>query len=91
MVNWISSEDEKNVRKVDYNNLCRIINFVKNQQPTDEMVKYVCEIFDEYVDVLREEPVLLKDSLQVRYSTDFIVDADIEKSDIIISPSDLNA
>ena len=83
--------DEKNARKVDYNNLCRIMNFVKMQQPTDEMVKYVCEIFNEYVDVLREEPILLKDSLQSRYSDAFIVDADIEKSDIIVSPSDLNA
>ena len=91
MVNWISSDDEKNARKVDYNNLCRIINFVKRQNPTDEMVKYVCEIFDEYIDVLREEPMLLKESLQSLYSEDFIVDADIEKSDIIISPSDLNA
>ena len=45
-----SVDDEKNARKVDYNNLCRIMNFVKMQQPTDEMVKYVCEIFDEYFD-----------------------------------------
>ena len=91
MVNWISSADEKNARKVDYNNLCRIMNFVKMQQPTDEMVKYVCEIFNEYIDVLREEPILLKDSLQSCYGDAFIVDADIEKSDIIVSPSDLNA
>ena len=91
MVNWISSADEKSARKVDYNNLCRIMNFVKMQQPTDEMVKYVCEMFNEYVDVLKEEPILLKDSLQSRYSDAFIVDADIEKSDIIVSPSDLNA
>ena len=74
MVNWISSDDEKNARKVDYNNLCRIMNFVKMQQPTDEMVKYVCEIFNEYVDVLRETPILLKDSLQSHYSDSFTID-----------------
>ena len=39
MINWISSDDEKNIRKVDYNNLCRVINFVKNQRSDNEMVK----------------------------------------------------
>lgn len=47
MINWISSDDEKNIRKVDYNNLCRVINFVKDQRSDNEMVKYACTIFDE--------------------------------------------
>lgn len=91
MVNWISSEDEKNARKVDYNNLCRVMNFVKSQNTNDEMVKYVCEIFNEYIYVLKEEPILVKDSLQNCYNDNFVVDGELEKSDIIISPSDLNA
>lgn len=91
MVNWISSEDEKNVRKVDYANLCRVMRFVKQQQPMDEMVRYVCDIFDEYVEVLSENPTLLRDSLQSCYSESFVVDGELDKSDIIISPSDLNA
>lgn len=64
MINWISSDDEKNIRKVDYNNLCRVINFVKDQRSDNEMVKYVCTIFDEYKDILSTEPKLLKESLK---------------------------
>ncbi len=91
MVNWISSEDEKNVRKIDYINLCNIINFVKKQSSCDEMVKYVCQIYDEYKDVLSDDPLLLRESLKNYYGDNFVIDGNLEKSDIIISPSDLNA
>ena len=91
MVNWISSDDEKNARKVNYNNLCRIIDFVKKQCPTDDMVRYVCDLFDEYANLLKSEPILLRDSLRAYYGEKFVIDGDIEKTDIIVSPSDLNA
>ena len=91
MINWISSEDEKDVRKVDYNNLCRIISFLKTQNSDDEMVRYVCQIFDEYNDVLSREPMLLRDSLNSIFGDEFKIDGDLEQSDVIISPSDLNA
>lgn len=91
MVNWISSEDEKNAKRVDYYNLCKIMNFVKAQKTTDEMVKYVCDIFNEYIDILKEEPILVKESLKNCYNDNFVVDGKIQESDIIISPSDLNA
>ncbi len=91
MINWISSEDEKNVIKVDYNNLCRIVSFLETQNSEDEIVRYVCQIFDEYSDVLSKEPILLRDELNSVFGDEFIVDGDLEKSDVIISPSDLNA
>ena len=62
MINWISSVDEDNIRKIDYDNLCRVMNFVKGQSSSDEMVKYACTIFDEYKDILSTEPKLLKES-----------------------------
>ena len=55
MINWISSEDEKNVRKVDFYNLYKIMNFIKNQNCNDEMVQYVCQIYDEYKDMKTTE------------------------------------
>ena len=91
MINWISSEDEKDVRTVDYVNLCRIMNFVNKQKSDDEMVRYVCQIFDEYRDILSTSPILLRDSLRSFYGDNFIVDGSLEQSDAIVSPSDLNA
>ncbi len=91
MINWISSDDEKNIRKVDYNNLCRVINFVKDQRSDNEMVKYACTIFDEYKDILSTEPKLLKESLKKYFGESFSVDSDLLSSDVILSPSDLNA
>ena len=52
MINWISSEDEKNARKVDFYNLYKIMSFIKSQKCNDEMVQYVCQIYDEYKDIL---------------------------------------
>ena len=63
MINWVSSEDEKKVRKVNYTNLCKIMDFVKSQNSKDEMVQYVCQIFDEYKELLSVEPILLKQAL----------------------------
>ncbi len=60
MINWISSEDEKNARKVDFYNLYKIMSFIKSQKCNDEMVQYVCQIYDEYKDILCYEPLLLK-------------------------------
>lgn len=91
MINWISSEDEKNARKVDYKNLIQIMDFVKKQNSSDEMVKYVCEIYDEYKELLYDEPLLLKESLQKYYNEEFVIDGNLDDSDVIISPSDLNA
>ena len=91
MINWISSEDEKNARKVDFYNLYKIMSFIKSQKCNDEMVQYVCQIYDEYKDILCYEPLLLKESLQNYYGDNFVVDYNLENSDIIISPSDLNA
>lgn len=91
MINWISSEDEKNARKVNFYNLYKIMNFVKSQNCNDEMVSYVCQIFDEYKDILSYEPLLLKESLQNCYGDNFVVDYSLENSDVIISPSDLNS
>ena len=67
------------------------MNFIKKQHHNDEIVNYVCQIYDEYEDILSYEPLLLKDSLQNYYGDNFVVDDEIETSDIIISPSDLNA
>ena len=91
MISWISSEDEKNVRKVNYANLCKIMDFVKSQNSKDEMVHYVCQIFNEYKELLSEEPILLKQALIDCYGDNFFVDGDLEQTDVIISPSDLNA
>lgn len=91
MINWISSEDEKNIRKINYENLCRIIEFVKKQNSNNEMVQYACTIFDEYKDIINEEPQILKDSLQNYFGNEFSVDDDLLLSDVILSPSDLNA
>lgn len=91
MINWISSEDEKNARKVDYHNLVKIMNFVKTQNSKDDMVQYVCKIYDEYINLLKLEPTLLRTALKNYYGEEFAVDQDIKSSDIIISPSDLNA
>jgi len=91
MISWISSEDEKNTRKVEYENLCKVMKFVKAQEPKSEMAKYACDIFDEYKDILSTEGRLLKDSLEERYGEDFVVDGDINEADVILSPSDLNA
>ena len=91
MINWISSDDEKNIRKVDYYNLCKVINFVKEQKSSNEMVKYACTIFDEYKDILSTEPKLLRESLREYFGESFIVDGDLLLSDVILSPSDLNA
>ena len=91
MINWISSEDEKNVRKVDFKNLCQVIDFVKQQNSHDDMVKYACEIFDEYKGILSTEPKLLKDSLQEYFTESFEIDGNLLSSDVILSPSDLNA
>ena len=91
MINWISSDDEKNTRKIDYDNLCQIIKFIKNQNSNDEMVKYACEIFDEYKDVLSIEPKLLRESLIEYFGEEFVIDGDLLSSDVILSPSDLNA
>lgn len=90
MVNWISSEDEKDARKIDFCNLYKIIEFAKNNS-NDEMVKYVCQIFDEYKYVILENPELLKEIMMKKFGDEFVIDGDIENSDIIISPSDLNA
>ena len=49
------------------------------------------KIYDEYKDILCYEPLLLKESLQNYYGDNFVVDYNLENSDIIISPSDLNA
>ena len=84
MINWISSEDEKNARKVNFYNLYKIMNFVKSQNCNDEMVSYVCQIFDEYKDILSYEPLLLKESLQNCYGDNFVVDYSLENSDVII-------
>lgn len=91
MINWISSEDEKNTRKIDFDNLYKIINFVKSQNSEDDMVKYACELFDEYKDILCNEPKLLRDSLSNYFEDEFEIDGDLLSSDIILSPSDLNA
>ena len=91
MINWISSDDEKNIRKVDYDNLCRVINFVKEQRSSNEMVKYACTIFDEYKDILSTEPKLLRESLREYFGESFTIDGDLLSSDVILSPSDLNA
>ena len=71
MINWISSEDEKNTRKIDFDNLYKIINFVKSQNSEDDMVKYACELFDEYKDILCNEPKLLRDSLSNYFEDEF--------------------
>lgn len=91
MINWISSEDEKDVKKVDVENLKKAINYLKSLNSDDEMTKYVCELFDEYKDILVDKPNLLRSNLEMKYGDNFVVDDDIEKSDIIISPSDLNS
>lgn len=91
MINWISSEDEKNAKKVDYYNLCKVMEFVKKQKPNDEMVIYACQIYDEYKDILSDSPMLLKESLMNEYGENFGVDCPMEETDVIVSPSDLNA
>ena len=91
MINWISDETEKNSRKIDFKNLCQIMDFVKQQKSNNEMIKYVCTIFDEYKDILSTEPQLLKDSLKKHFNKSFEIDGDLLSSDVILSPSDSNA
>ena len=91
MINWISSEDENNVKKIDFENLCKIMNFVKKQKSDDEMVNYVCQIFEEYKKILSLTPTLLKKSLEKHYGSEFVINGNLEETDVIISPSDLNA
>lgn len=91
MINWISSDDEKNIRKIDYNNLCKVMNFVNGQRSSNEMVKYACTVFDEYKDILSTEPKILRESLRDYFGESFLVDGDLLSSDVILSPSDLNA
>lgn len=91
MVNWITSEDEKNIKKIDYDSLCKVMKFIKKQDTNDEMVNYVCKIFDEYKNVLKSEPLILHDSLKSYYGSNFVENANLKKSDIIVSSSDINA
>lgn len=91
MINWISSDDEINIRKVDFENLCKVMNFIKKQNSSNKMIEYACEIFDEYKDVLSIEPKLLKESIKEYYKEKFVVDGDLASSNVILSPSDLNA
>ncbi len=91
MISWVSSEDEKKARKIDFENLSKVISFVKGCNSDDAMVRYVCQIFDEYKSLIIDDPYLLRDVLQMTFDSDFAKDADVEKADIIISPSDLNA
>ena len=89
MINWISSEEEKSVRKINYDNLKKIITFAKKSK--NEMVLYACEIFDEYRDLINRSVNLIKENISQNYKSEFIIDGSIKDSDIILSPSDANA
>lgn len=91
MINWISSEDEKNVRKVNFENLVRVMQFVNQQDCNDEMVNYAKQIYREYANLLSTEPLLLKEALINSCSDDFVIDGNLRESDVIVSPSDLNS
>ena len=91
MINWISSEDEKNARKVNFENLVRVMQFVNQQDCNDEMVNYAKQIYIEYVNLLSTEPLLLKEALINSCSDDFVIDGNLRESDVIVSPSDLNS
>lgn len=91
MINWISSEDEKNARKINFENLVKVMNFVNQQDCDDEMVNYAKQIYDEYVNLLSTNPLLLKNALINNCDDDFVVDGDLRESDVIVSPSDLNS
>ena len=91
MINWISSEDEKNVRKVNFENLVRVMQFVNQQDCNDEMVNYAKQIYREYANLLSTEPLLLKEALINSCSDDFVIDGNLRESDVIVSPSYLNS
>ena len=91
MINWISSEDEKNARKVNFENLVRVMEFVNQQDCNDEMVNYAKQIYSEYANLLSTEPLLLKETLINSCNDDFVIDGDLRESDVIVSPSDLNS
>jgi len=89
MINWISSLDEKTVKAIDFANLEKIIKLASVSK--NEMVKYVCQLFNEYKGTVSKKPRLLKEILMKNYAVDFITDGIIEKSDIILSSSDENS
>ena len=91
MINWISSEDEKNARKVNFDNLVKVMQFVNSQNCDDEMVIYAKQIYIEYIKLLSKEPTLLKEALINSCNDEFVVDGDLRSSDVIVSPSDLNS
>lgn len=91
MINWISSEDEKKARKVNFENLVRVMQFVNQQDCNDEMVNYAKQIYREYANLLSTEPLLLKEALINGCNDDFVIDGDLRESDVIVSPSDLNS
>ncbi len=91
MINWISSEDEKNARMVDFENLVKIMQFVSKQNCEDEMINYIKQIYEEYAELLSTEPLLLKENLINNYNDKLVIDGKLRESDAIISSSDLNS
>ena len=91
MINWISSDDEKNVSKVDFNNLVKIMQFVNKHDCDDEMIDYVKQICKEYVKFLNAKPLLLKENLIKKYGNTIALNGKVEESDVIISSSDINS
>lgn len=88
-INWLSSEDEKNVRKINFNNLEKIICLAQNSE--NDMVKYVCELFDEYKELINSNPELVNQTLMKIFKNNFVTDGKLEESSLILSSSDKNA
>ena len=91
MINWISSKDEETIKRIDINSLKKVVEFLKSMKSNDEYVNYVCKIYDEYEDILSETPNTLKSNIFSLNDGQVVIDGDLSNSDIIISPSDLNA
>lgn len=91
MINWISSKDEETIKRIDINSLKKVVEFLKSMKSNDEYVNYVCKIYDEYENILSEAPNTLKSNIFSLNDGQVVIDGDLSNSDIIISPSDLNA
>ncbi len=91
MINWVSSEDEHNVKKINLNNWIKNMNFSKKQNCNNEMINYVKEIYNESIELLSATPSLVKDNLSKEYKDNFIIDGSLKKSNVIISSSDINS
>lgn len=97
MIAWISKEIKKTELVVDYENLKKIINFVKTLEKKNNMLDYVVDLFDEYNHFLKnhcQNPKLIEINIKNKLDEEFIDCSNklklIKQSKIILSSSHEN-